>query len=71
MERDKNKILIVIDDKEHATEINDLMFFFLKLRTNNITTIIIGETDKSDKAIWEKQFTEVTVMPSEFGVNDV
>jgi len=67
MERDKSKILIVIDDKEQATEINDLLFFFHKLRAGNIVTIVVGETDKSDKVVWEKQFAEVTVMPSSFG----
>ena len=67
MERDKNKILIVVNENGNTNEVNDLEYFFHLLRTTNITTIVIGETNINGVAIWEKQFAEATVMPSGFG----
>jgi hypothetical protein len=67
MELHRNKVIFVIDENENAIEVNDLMFLFHCLKTKNIQTIIVGEFDKEDNVVFEKQFSEVTVLSSSFG----
>ena len=68
MERNKCKVVVVIEENKNPTDIMDFEQFFNCIKTKNIETIIIGEFDpKTDSVIFEKQYSAVAVMPSTFG----
>jgi len=65
------KSVIVLIDNEGNKSIRDLsispLFLFKLIQHGNIETIAFGEVDEVDGVVWEKQFKQVTVMPSDFG----
>ena len=36
------------------------------IRWNEVATIVVGEVAKDKAVVWEKQFSALTVMPTEF-----
>lgn len=41
--------------------------FIHAIRTGKVETIVVGEVNEAGEVLWEKQFSEVTVLPSSFG----
>lgn len=60
--------LIDADGQEENFGMRDLLASVVShLKLNDVETIVVGEVDGEGKVIWEKQFSAVTVMPTEFG----
>jgi len=61
---------VIYDDGNRKVFRHDewLNVLFLEVALRHVETIVVGEVNEKTKAvIWEKQFSEVTVMSSEFG----
>jgi len=67
MERDKRKVVFIIKENEEAQEVYDLAYLFHCVKNMKVATIVFGEIAINGDCIFEKQFSEATVMPSSFG----
>ena len=59
---------MLIDTSGNEFQTDDLNYFAHIVKHHVIETIVVGEVNNdTNTVIWEKQFSEVTVMPSGFG----
>jgi len=68
MENNTRKILMLIDTSGNEFQADNLNYFAHIVKNHIVETIVIGEVNTdTNVVIWEKQFVEATVMPSNFG----
>lgn len=67
MKNNFRTILMIIDINGDEIQTTNLEHFVHIIKTRDIETIVVGEVNQQNNTVvWEKQFSEVTVMPSGF-----
>ena len=66
MENQGNKVVLAVDNEGKAVEVGDLGYLFWLVKQGKVETIVFGDIT-GESTNWEKQYSETTVMSSEFG----